>query len=154
MSVTLTTDSASQAFQAALEHRRELVLEIDGRDYDTDFPGWRGRYRAYYDRVFGRGDGACLSHSIDGVVAGSCIVSVLDDFRRTVTGRGTAYVNAMFVEAAFRRRGIARKLLDAAIAWGKEHGCTTARLHPSPVSREAYRAYGFIPIDEYELRLT
>lgn len=153
MPVSLSTSTADAAFRAACDHRHALVNEIDARDLDALVPGWRDRYAAYYAALFARGDGALVSFAIGDEIAGSCIVSVLDDFRRSVVGRGTAYINAMFVVEPKRGRAIASQLLDASTAWAKAHGCTTVRLHPSPVSRDFYRKRGFAPIDEYELRI-
>ena len=153
MSVSTIATIDSPAFAAGIEHRRALVLEVSDRDLDSVRPGWRAKYAAYYGTVFARGDAALLAYDVEGEIAGSCIVSVLDEFRRTVLDRGIGYVNAMFVLERFRGRAIAAELLDAAVAWAKARGCAAVRLHPSPLSRAFYQRHGFQPIDEYELRL-
>ena len=47
------------------------------------------------------------------------------------------FINALLTAEAYRRRGVATRLVDAAENWGREHGATVARLdtfYDSPAS--------------------
>ena len=50
------------------------------------------------------------------------------------------------VDARFRRRGVGRALLEAAVEWGPEHGVAKLELHVFPWNEAAialYEAFGF-----------
>ncbi|MBV8434017.1 MAG: GNAT family N-acetyltransferase, partial [Candidatus Eremiobacteraeota bacterium] len=57
------------------------------------------------------------------------------------------------VSPAHRRKGLARRLTEAAIAWAREHGCTLVRLSASEPAETLYRSLGFTRGRELVLRL-
>jgi len=63
------------------------------------------------------------------------------------------YVWGVYVEAGWRRRGIARQLTEAATAHLKAIGCTRVLLHSSPHGRTVYEKLGFAPTNEMGLAL-
>jgi GNAT superfamily N-acetyltransferase len=52
----------------------------------------------------------------------------------------------------FRRRGLARGLMDAALSWCRENHIDTVILHASPSGRSLYESMGFVPTNEMRLR--
>ena len=61
-----------------------------------------------------------------------------------------AYVEAVFVEAGHRRRGVARALLGAAERWGRSHGLNwlgSDALLDNEVSHAWHRAAGFAEVE-------
>jgi ribosomal protein S18 acetylase RimI-like enzyme len=70
---------------------------------------------------------------------------------RTI-GPGTAEIKRMYVRPAFRRRGIGRALVDAAVAEMRAAGYERIRLDSARFMTEAhsvYRAAGFREIESY-----
>jgi ribosomal protein S18 acetylase RimI-like enzyme len=66
---------------------------------------------------------------------------------------GVVHVFAMWVRPERRRKGIARTLLDAVLAWGVQRGATSARLgvvDDNAGAAELYRKEGFTPTGERE----
>jgi ribosomal protein S18 acetylase RimI-like enzyme len=57
--------------------------------------------------------------------------------------RQDGYIWGVYVEPAFRRRGIATQLTDQAITYLRSMGCTHAVLNASPSGRPVYRSLGF-----------
>jgi len=53
------------------------------------------------------------------------------------------YVQWMSTELAFRRRGLARAVLRALLAWFEAQGVHDVELHASPQGRPLYRSEGF-----------
>jgi GNAT superfamily N-acetyltransferase len=53
-----------------------------------------------------------------------------------------------------RRRGVARALMDALIAYAREAQLIFLALHPSDDARPLYEAMGFGAADELTLRLS
>jgi aminoglycoside 6'-N-acetyltransferase I len=58
-----------------------------------------------------------------------------------------AYLEGWYVDAAHRRRGLGRALIQAAEAWGREEGCTefgSDALLDNELSAIAHQAMGFV----------
>jgi len=63
-----------------------------------------------------------------------------------------AWILNMYTEPAFRRQGIARRLVETMIAWCREEGFTAVALHASQEGRPLYETIGFRPTNEMRLR--
>lgn len=69
---------------------------------------------------------------------------------RNLSGR-QAYILAMYVSRAYRRRGIATELMGLAVDHARSQGADVVSLHATEVGRELYRQLGFV--DSPEMRL-
>jgi GNAT superfamily N-acetyltransferase len=59
----------------------------------------------------------------------------------------------VYVEAKFRRRGIARQLMQTMIAWCRKESFASVFLHASKHGRPLYEALDFEPTNEMKLKL-
>ena len=59
----------------------------------------------------------------------------------------------VYTEPSFRRRGLARKLIEAALDWCKANGIDFVILHASPEGRALYESLGFQASNEMRIRL-
>lgn len=59
----------------------------------------------------------------------------------------------VYTDPEYRRRGIARQLLQTMIAWCKEQGLARVTLHASEDGRHLYESLGFEPSNEMRLKL-
>ncbi len=75
--------------------------------------------------------------------------SVIGDVQR----RRSAAVAGVYVLPAFRRNGVARRLVTAAIDWCRQRGCTEVRLQASEAAEPLYRALGFEDGSELVLKI-
>ena len=57
----------------------------------------------------------------------------------------------VYVQPAYRRRGLARALTEAAVAWCRQNGVRMVILHASDAGRPIYAALGFTPSNEMSL---
>lgn len=64
-----------------------------------------------------------------------------------------AMILNMYVEPEYRRRGIARKLMETMIAWCRENGFANVALHASDAGRPLYEQLGFKATTEMRLDL-
>jgi len=64
-----------------------------------------------------------------------------------------AYVFNVYVEPEYRRRGLARKMMDAIVEHTRKLGFTTLWLHASDDGRSLYEQMGFVPTNEMKLKL-
>ncbi|MGD0140126.1 MAG: GNAT family N-acetyltransferase [Tepidisphaeraceae bacterium] len=70
---------------------------------------------------------------------------------RNPTGR-EAYIMNMYTDPAWRRRGIASRLLQLLIEYARQNDCGKISMHALPGGRSIYANAGFVPI-ETEMRL-
>jgi GNAT superfamily N-acetyltransferase len=64
-----------------------------------------------------------------------------------------ATVLNVYVDPEFRRRGIARQLMQTMIEWCRHQGFVTVSLHASEFGRPLYESLGFAPTTEMRLKL-
>ncbi len=130
------------------EMAREMGDDFDGRSAD-----WRAKFAAYFGGKQAAGD-ARIFFAYDGTAPIGCaIVSIPDEYRRSVFNIRNAYVNAVYVQPAYRRRGIAKNLMQLAVGWARERGCSRVRLRASNDGRYLYEQIGFRTGREMELDL-
>lgn len=63
-----------------------------------------------------------------------------------------AIILNVYTEPDFRRRGIARQVMQAILAWVQARGLRSVNLHASPEGRHLYEALGFAQTNEMRLR--
>jgi GNAT superfamily N-acetyltransferase len=132
--------------------RREMTMEIDGADYDREHPGWRDRYMRFFGDLVRGGRGQFFVAEIAGQLIGSAGVYKLVNHRSSIILAQSAYVSTVYVKPQWRRRGIARALMQQTVAWAQRNGCEVVRLRTSPGGRALYEVLGFRQSDELELR--
>jgi GNAT superfamily N-acetyltransferase len=59
-----------------------------------------------------------------------------------------AFIINVFTELAYRKRGIARTLVETMAAWCRAQGFHSVRLHASEMGRPLYESIGFKPTHE------
>jgi GNAT superfamily N-acetyltransferase len=64
-----------------------------------------------------------------------------------------ALVVNVYVEPAYRRHGLARRLMADILAWGREQGIERVSLHASSMGRSLYESLGFAPSNEFVIYL-
>ena len=67
--------------------------------------------------------------------------------RELLAGREGNVVN-VYVERSHRRQGIARRLMEAIVAWAPTGGVARIVLHASDEGRPLYDSMGFVPTNE------
>lgn len=65
----------------------------------------------------------------------------------------TPYLLSMYTEPAWRGRGIARRIVQRAIAWCRAQGYPRTTLHASEMGRSVYEALGYERTWEMKLQL-
>lgn len=144
--------ASADEYSCAAQLRQEMSLET-GAGFDELRADWRTKFCAYFAGKQAVGE-AQLFLACDGdEPAGCAIVSVQEHYRRYVFGTANAYVNAVYVRPAYRRRGAATRLMQLVVAWARERGCSNIRLRASNDGRFLYERLGFRQGREMELDL-
>ncbi len=139
-------------FPVAAQLRQEMGLEM-GSDLDARDAGWRTRFCLYFAGKQGMNHGRLFLAFDDGAPIGMAAVSLTDEWRAFCFNMRFAHVNAVYVRPDYRRRGIARELMQCTIAWAKAQGCARLRLRTSEEGRALYESVGFQAGREMELAL-
>jgi GNAT superfamily N-acetyltransferase len=118
------TETAVAAFEARAADRLRALLEA-------------GTYRGW------------LVVGPDGRAVGGAGAQLRPLLPRPEDLHGTeAIVLNVYVEPAFRRRGLARTLVGTVLAWCQGQGIRRIVLHPSAEGLPLYRSLGFAPTGE------
>jgi GNAT superfamily N-acetyltransferase len=139
-------------FDCIARMRDAMALE-EGLTWNRDHPGWQARFAQFFADKQARGDAQVFLAAIGDDVVGMGAFSVLDEYRATALGQPRGWVNSVFVVRPYRRRGIARRLMEAGIEWLRGRGCIKARLRTSDDGEALYASLGFVRGRELELDL-
>jgi GNAT superfamily N-acetyltransferase len=138
-----------------MHHRRSMFADMGHRD-----PTTLSAMLATSEPLFERGleDGSYqgwLAEGSPGVVVagGGVIILEFHSHPRDPRPRRAWIVN-MYTEPSFRRRGLARRLMEAMIVWCREVELTSVFLHASDEGRPLYASLGFTPTNEMRVDLT
>ena len=114
--------------------------------------------------IIGNTEAAVFLGTVDGKVIGFAQCQLRHDYVEGTDSSPVGYLEGIFIEKAYRRKGFAKQLLAACENWAKEQGCTefasdcelgnteSLRFHLSLGFEEANRVICFKKIlDEKEL---
>jgi GNAT superfamily N-acetyltransferase len=68
-----------------------------------------------------------------------------------VRGRPTAYILNVYTDPAYRRRGLARRLVEEILGWCAANDIPRASLHASAAGRAVYEQLGFVSTNELRI---
>jgi GNAT superfamily N-acetyltransferase len=95
-----------------------------------------------------------LAKAEDGKVAGSGCIWLRDEQPRPTNPRMIApYLMSMYTTPEFRRKGVARLIVEGALKWCKERGYERVSLHASEAGRPLYEGLGFYSTTEMRAKL-
>lgn len=108
---------------------------------------WEERLSRHFQRqIEGRHARWFVAEDAGRIVA-TCLAT-LSEGRSNILKDLSAMLAGIYVEPAYRGRGIARELTGQAIAWCKARGCVRVRLNASRMGRPLYESLGFVPATE------
>jgi GNAT superfamily N-acetyltransferase len=137
-----------------VEHRRAMFEEIGHRD-SVALDHMALKFRRWLLEHMNAGDYlAWLLISPDGSIATGAGLWLMD-WPSHMVGRSDRRGNVLNVYTApqFRRRGLARTVMDAVLQWCRDNGVDTVILHASPAGRKLYEEMGFRPTNEMRIVL-
>ena len=133
----------------AAEYWNAIVKEAWNEDWDEKYPNWRAMFLAVIEKRMDQGLQRYYLAEAEGKIAGVAGAQVGEAFFGAVRG----YIEGVYVAPAFRRKGVASRLMRECIEWLSSMGCDAVRLQSTVEGRPLYESLGFGPTDELELRL-
>lgn len=85
---------------------------------------------------------------IDDKIIGSASCQILELYPMVSEEYQKGYIWGVYVDPAYRRQGIATKLMKQSIIYLKEIGCTKAVLHASETGKLLYSSLGYVESNE------
>jgi GNAT superfamily N-acetyltransferase len=108
---------------------------------------WRERLAHHFRRQIEREHARWFIAEDNGAIVGTALAT-LSSGSSNILKDLSAMLAGIYVDPAYRGRGIARRLTEEAIAWCKERGCVRIRLNASAAGRHLYETLGFVPATE------
>ena len=105
------------------------------------------RQDLFYQAFIAEVDGVAIGSASCQIFAGLYPQVLVENYRKY------GYIWGVYVEPAYRRRGIAKQLTKKAIAYLKSLACTRVILHASPSGKPVYTSLGFSESNEMRLNL-
>lgn len=112
-------------------------------------------------------DHPARAYFCDAIAKGRYIPFLADDAGKVVAGGGIILLHwpasateardsrpmilNMFTESEYRRRGLARRIMQAMLDWCRAEGYKSVSLHASEYGRPLYQSMGFKPTNEMRL---
>ena len=144
--------AGSQDIPHILHHRRSMYAEM-GRGDAAAYGKMLEATEAYLRAAMPSGAyTAWMAETLEGrVIAGAGVaISPWPGSPDDPSGRRALVLN-VYTEPEFRRRGIARRIMETAIAWCREQGLGSVSLHASDFGRALYETLGFRQTNEMRL---
>ena len=108
--------------------------------------------RAYFSEAMANGRYLAFLADDDGkIVAGGGIVLLHWPATAIEARDSRPMILNMFTESEYRRRGLARRIMQAMLDWCKKEGYKSVSLHASQYGRPLYESMGFQPTNEMRL---
>jgi len=143
-----------QEAQIIAGHRHRMFLDIGNHDRQK-LEAMTEAFRPWLESRMAAGEYlGWLAMAVDGSVAAGLGLWLMD-WPPHVLGGGSRRGNIVnvYTEAAHRRRGLARLLLNAALEWCRANRVDVVILHASKDGRQLYESVGFEPTNEMRLVL-
>ena len=139
--------------ETLVAHRRAMFHDIGYTD-EVALDSMSAKFRVWLLQHMNAGDyHAWLATAPDGSAAAGAGLWLMD-WPSHMIGKSAQRGNILNVYTAdkFRRRGLARKLMEAVLLWCSENCIDTIILHSSPSGQSLYESMGFVPTNEMRLR--
>ena len=136
-----------------LRHRRGMYEDMGETD-SAALAGMMETSRPYLESALSSGSCRGWLAETDGHVVGGGLVLISPWLSHPYDQQcKKASILNVYVDPAYRRRGIARQLMLTMIEWCRQGGFVHVDLHASRSGRPLYEALGFQPTTEMRLRL-
>ncbi len=145
--------AATAADAAVIAHHRAAMFRDMGVLVDAAVPALEAAARDYLAQALPAGEYlGWVVHAGGHVVAGGgVLIRPLLPHPGAPQGGEEAYLLNVYTEPEHRRRGLARQLMQAILAWCDARRISRLTLHASDEGRLLYESLGFAPTNEMRL---
>jgi GNAT superfamily N-acetyltransferase len=140
--------------ETVVAHRRAMFLEMGYRDANA-LDKMCDAFRPWLESKIRRGEYlAWFAVNADGSIAAGVGLWLMDWLPHMIgPGAPRGNIVNVYTQPESRRMGLARKLMDAALAWCLLNRIRAVILHASNDGRPLYESLGFTPTNEMRILL-
>ena len=146
--------ASTDDLETLVAHRRAMFHDM-GHSDEAVLNDMSAKFRVWVLQRMNSGDYlAWLAYAPDGSIAAGTGLWLMD-WPPHMVGKCPRRGNILnvYTHESFRRRGLARELMEAVLRWCRENQVDTIILHASNDGRNLYESMGFIATNEMRLRL-
>jgi GNAT superfamily N-acetyltransferase len=139
---------------AALVHLRRLMFEWMGFSDPAQLDASDEACRRYFEAVVPSGEylgWLAVTKEGQAVAAGGLVVDTHAPHPDNPSGK-VGYILNISTEPAYRRRGLARRILQAIMDYANAQGIMRLELQASEMGRPLYESVGFVPVPVMRLK--
>lgn len=154
MNATYTFRTATLTDAATIVHQRNHMFLAMGVEA-AKIEAWAAPFLGWVSEKLVTGEYlGWLAVSAEGQVVAGAGMWLHDWIPSPLTaGVRRGYILNVFTEPEHRGQGLARRLVEEAVAYCRAHDVSTAVLHASDAGRPIYEAIGFTQTNEMRLKL-
>jgi GNAT superfamily N-acetyltransferase len=154
MSETWTIRRArTDELSTVLHHRRQMYIDMGDSDVQALDDMERASRDVFGDALRSGTYRGWFVESAGEVVAGGGVLLVPFQPSPRQPQPLRPFIVNVYTEPPYRRRGLARRLLQEMVAWCREQGYWAVSLHAAEEGRPLYESMGFLPTNEMRLKL-
>jgi GNAT superfamily N-acetyltransferase len=138
-------EATLEDLETLVRHRVAMFADMD---VEVDAPALATAYRAWLRATMPAGEyyaWVCETEMREIVAGGGLSLFRWPPGPRPATGDRLAFVYNVYTEPAHRKRGLARRLMDAIHSWCGAHGVGAVALNAAPAARHLYESQGYRP---------
>jgi GNAT superfamily N-acetyltransferase len=137
-----------------IAHHRRRMCEDMGYSDDAALTAMVSATAQYLEKAIPEGSfRSWLACDDDKIIAGGAVVIVPWPAHAYEPECRRATILNVYTEPEYRRRGIARQLMEAIISWCRQQGFARVSLHASEYGKPLYQSLGFQESNEMRLDL-
>jgi len=134
-------------------HRRAMFVDMGYGD-ETALDSMSAKCHAWLLAKMDCGEYlAWLAVAPDGSIAAGSGLWIMDWPPHMIGAGPRGNILNVYTAVEFRRRGLARELMQAAMQWCRSNGVDVVVLHASPDGRRLYESIGFVGTNEMRIEL-
>jgi len=136
-----------------LYHRRQMFIEMGDRDVRALDEMERASHAIFGEALR---NGTYLGWFVEAegrIVSGGGVLLVPFQPSPSQPRPTRPLIVNVYTEPPYRRRGLARRLMEEMVAWCRAQGYAGVSLHAANEARALYESMGFTPTNEMRLRL-
>jgi len=147
--------ATSEDAEIITQHRAAMFDDIRGPFPPEVMGAMNASFVDYVRRGLAEGTylGWLACTEADEVVGGGGLILLEWMARPEDVDRRLAYIANVYTAPAYRRRGIARRIVETIIDWCRNREISFVSLHASEFGRPLYESLGFEPTNEMQLDL-
>jgi GNAT superfamily N-acetyltransferase len=143
----------SDELSIVLHHRRQMYIDMGTTDVPMLDEIERASHEVFGDALRSGTYRGWFAEANGQVIAGGGVLLLAFQPGPREPRPVRPFIVNVYTEPAYRRRGVARRMMEVMVEWCRAQGYAGVTLHASDHGRRLYESMGFLPTNEMRLKL-